>query len=232
MISVVLVTFNRAERLKGSIQDILDQTFQDFEIIICDDASTDSTALVCRDFADRDTRIFYFRQPQNVGMPNNLISGFQMARYPYLAILHDGDRFDNQLLERWYEGIQASSNIGLVFNATGIMNKAQELTKCFMEFEEGIIEGNQLLEKVFFRRWHFDSPVYGEAMIRKDVLNEIGYFDKRFGFYADVDFWMRLLHRYDAYYCRSILIKGRKNNSTTAFCRQYDTHLPTYEQNT
>ena len=48
MVSIVLVTYNRAKRLKLSIQDILNQTFKDFELIICDDCSTDSTESVCR----------------------------------------------------------------------------------------------------------------------------------------------------------------------------------------
>lgn len=206
MISVILVTFNRAERLKDSIQDVLNQSFPAFELIICDDASTDDTESVCRAFAAQDSRILYHRQPKNVGMPHNLKSGIQLSRHQFIAILHDGDRFDKQLLEHWYRGMQTGPNIGFVFNAMGTVDANMKLASYFMEFEEGIISGRRLLEQVFFRRWHFDSPVYGEAMVRKSALENAGNPDARFGFYADVDLWMRLLHQYDAYYCKNILI--------------------------
>ena len=97
MVSIVLVTYNRAARLRLSIQDILDQTFKDFELIICDDCSTDSTESVCRQFEQRDPRIRYFRHPQNMKMPGNCNFGIEQAKFDYVAILHDGDRFKPEL---------------------------------------------------------------------------------------------------------------------------------------
>ena len=71
MVSIVLVTYNRAKRLRLSIQDILNQTFKDFELIICDDCSTDSTEDVCAEFAKADDRIRYYRHNSNLQMPAN-----------------------------------------------------------------------------------------------------------------------------------------------------------------
>ena len=105
MVSIVLVTYNRASRLKLSIQDLLDQTFQDFELIICDDCSTDSTERVCRDFQRRDNRIRYFRHPENIAMPANCNFGITKCNFEYVAILHDGDRFMPSLIEQWYRAI-------------------------------------------------------------------------------------------------------------------------------
>ena len=59
MISAVLVTYNRAERLRLAIQDILNQSFADFELIICDDCSPDHTKEVCEEFSAKDNRIHY-----------------------------------------------------------------------------------------------------------------------------------------------------------------------------
>jgi hypothetical protein len=64
------------------------------------------------------------------------------------------------------------------------------------------------LKGTFFRRWRFDSPVYGEAMVKKSLLEEHGYMSNEYGFYSDVDLWMDLLHKHDAYYCADTLITG------------------------
>lgn len=208
MVSIVLVTYNRAERLRLSIQDILNQTFRDFELIICDDCSTDDTESVCREFLVRDQRIKYYRHSSNLQMPANGNFGIRKAVYPYIAILHDGDRFRPDLIKQWYAAISQHESVGFVFNSIGTTDENDKLLHFEDEFKEGIIPGDFLLKKIFFRKWYFGSPVYGEAMVRKDLIEKSGYLKKKYGFYADVDLWMELLHTKDAYYCADTLITG------------------------
>ncbi len=212
MVSIVLVTYNRAERLKLSITDILNQTFKDFELIICDDCSTDETENVCREFAAQDNRIRYYRHVSNMRMPGNCNFGIKQAQYPYVAILHDGDRFRADLIEKWYKACSENESVGFVFNTIGIADANEKLLASeifdYTRFKEGVIEGKHLLHEVYFRDWRFASPVYGEVMVKKSLLEEKGFFKKRYGFYADVDFWMEVLQTHDAYFCEEILITG------------------------
>jgi glycosyltransferase involved in cell wall biosynthesis len=208
VVSIVLVTYNRAQRLKLTIQDILNQTFKDFELIICDDCSPDSTAEVCQAFASKDNRVRYFRHDSNMRMPNNLNFGICKANYSYIAILHDGDRFQPDLIEQWYKGITSSESIGFVFNSIGVTDEQENIVFAYDDFKEGIINKDYLLKEVYFRRWQFNSPVYGEAMVKKELVLENGLLKSRYGFYADVDLWMQLLHSHDAYYCADTLITG------------------------
>lgn len=208
MVSIVLVTYNRARRLKLSIQDILDQTFKDFELIICDDCSPDSTESICREFSEKDKRIKYYRHGKNLRMPANLNFGIQKAIYPYVAILHDGDRFKPDLIEQWYKAISTHESVAFVFNSIGTTDANEKLVSASHDFDEGLITKDHLLKKVYFRRWQFNSPVYGEAMVRKKLIEENGFLKKKYGFYADVDLWMQLLHSHDAYYCADTLITG------------------------
>lgn len=208
MVSIVLVTYNRADRLKLSIQDILNQTFRNFELIICDDCSTDATEAICREFVKHDERIKYYRHSSNLRMPANCNFGIQKAIFPYIAILHDGDRFKPDLIEQWYNAISKHDSVGFVFNSIGVTDADENLVFAYRDFEEGLIKKDHLLKSVYFRRWQFNSPVYGEAMVRKKLIEENGYLKKRYGFYADVDFWMQLLHSHDAYYCADTLITG------------------------
>ena len=208
MVSIVLVTYNRAERLKLSIQDILNQTFKDFELIICDDCSTDETEAVCRGFVANDNRIKYHRHASNLQMPANGNFGIQKSIYPYIAILHDGDRFKPDLIEQWYNAISKNEDIGFVFNSIGTTDENDNLVRFEDQFKEGILQGDYLLKNFFFRSWYFGSPVYGEVMVKKKLIEENGYLKKRYGFYADVDLWMEILHSKDAYYCADTLISG------------------------
>jgi glycosyltransferase involved in cell wall biosynthesis len=208
VVSIVLVTYNRVDRLKLSIQDILNQTFKEFELIICDDCSTDSTQEVCEEFALKDNRVKYYRHKSNLKMPANCNFGIQKSIYPYVAILHDGDRFSPALIEQWYKGISENESVGFVFNAIGVTDSNENLVLEFREFSEGLILKDHLLKNVYFRRWQFDSPVYGEVMVKKELIEERGFLKKKYGFYADVDLWMDLLHTHDAYYCSDTLITG------------------------
>jgi len=207
MVSIVLVTYNRASRLRLSIQDILNQSFSDFELIICDDCSPDNTEAVCREFEARDSRIRYFRHAQNMQMPGNLNFGIAQAKFEYIAILHDGDRFRKDLIEQWYNAISMNDNVGIVFNSLGDCDNEDRIVKVHELFEEGVVKGEHLLKSVYFRRKDFSSPIYGEAMVRKSLVQRYGYLRPEYSFYADVDLWMEILHSHDAYYCADVLIK-------------------------
>lgn len=233
MISVVLVTYNRAKRLRLSIQDIIDQTFSEFELIICDDNSYDGTQDICKEFCILDKRIKYYRHESNIGMPGNLNFGIKKATFEYIAILHDGDRFKNTLLQNWYDAISKNETVGLVFNSIGVTDLNDHLQTSFSEFETGVLERRYLLQNIFFRRWYFDSPVYGEVMVRKSLILKNGFFKYKYGFYSDVDMWMTILHDYNAFYYKQTLITGPakifqprlfNDNSLVVFFYMYDMH--------
>ena len=200
MVSIVLVTYNRSERLRLSIQDILDQTFRDFELIICDDCSPDSTQQICQEFAAKDKRIRYYRNSNNLRMPANLNQGIELATYEYVAILHDADRYKPDLIELWHKALVENPNVAFAFYQHTSIDDRGEIVHTYQEPFEGVVQGTYLLRQVFFRRWRFDSPVFGMAMGRKSLFKEAGMFNSAYGFYADVDMWMSLLHKWDAFY--------------------------------
>ncbi len=70
-ISIGLPVYNGENILRRSIDSILSQTFSDFELIISDNASSDSTPIICQDYAKRDKRIRYVRQKKNIGVYRN-----------------------------------------------------------------------------------------------------------------------------------------------------------------
>lgn len=206
-VSVVLVTYNRAAVLERTLQSILDQTFQDFELIICDDSSSDGTAALAADIVKCRPRSTVLAAEENMGMPANLNRGIRKARGHFIANLHDGDIYDVALLERWREALLACPRAGFVFNAYRML-RADGTTR-EIELVDGLAPcaaGHTLIERHFFRRPLLNSPVWGTVMARAEVYRTLGYPDSRFQEYADVDMWLRIAEEYDVAYVAAPLI--------------------------
>src|SRR5688572_23500515 len=97
-VSVVIPAYNRAARIADSIKSVLAQTFQDFEIIVVDDGSTDGTAEAASTFGD--PRIRVVRHSLNRGGSAARNSGIQSAAAPYVAFLDSDDEWYPIKLER------------------------------------------------------------------------------------------------------------------------------------
>jgi glycosyltransferase involved in cell wall biosynthesis len=82
-VSIGLAVFNGENYLVQSIQSILDQTFDDYELIISDNCSTDRTEQICREFSSKSDKITYYRQPWNMGAAANFEFVFQKSRGKY-----------------------------------------------------------------------------------------------------------------------------------------------------
>src|SRR5262245_20774625 len=92
-VSVCLLTYKRAHVLPQTLESLLAQQHGDFELIINDDRSPDDTEQVCREFARRDSRIRYFRNPQNMRYANNQNCVILRASCEHVAIVHDSDLY-------------------------------------------------------------------------------------------------------------------------------------------
>lgn len=205
-VSVIVVTYNRASLLRRTLLSMSCQSLREFELIIADDCSNDETEKLCKDFCQADPRMRYVRRAQNLGMPLNLQLAIQEATGDYLAILHDDDIYAPDLLLKWQSALDAYPNAAFVFNAYCCVDQAGNAKRVFRECLPPVFSGKHLLEKGFFRRWRFTSPVWGCAMVRRSALERVGSLDARFGFYADVDLWMRLADCYYVAYISEPLI--------------------------
>jgi glycosyltransferase involved in cell wall biosynthesis len=205
--SIVFVTYNRADSLDGTLHDLAGQSHRVLEILVCDDASTDRTPDICAAWAQRDSRFRYVRRQRNQGMPENLNNGLREARGEYVAILHDGNRYDEQLIERWREGLRSEPRAAFAFSAIAVVDSQGALLDTYREPLKGVVAGRSLLRERFLGSWRFASPVFGTAMVRRSVVEEAGYLNPRYGFYADVDLWMTLLHHWDAFYVADPLVR-------------------------
>jgi glycosyltransferase involved in cell wall biosynthesis len=119
-VSVCVPTLNRARYLSVTISSVLDQTFQDYELIVCDNGSTDETPHVVRAF--RDARIRYLRSPDTVGMGANWRRALEAARGRYCGILADDDSWAPSLLEALITPLEEDARVDVAFCDHWIMD--------------------------------------------------------------------------------------------------------------
>jgi glycosyltransferase involved in cell wall biosynthesis len=199
-ISIVVVTYNRAALLASTVESLLKQTLTGFELIIADDASSDGTQQLCEQWAARDSRIIYQRRTHNVRMPQNLNLAILSSSGDYVAILHDDDVYREDLLEKWASCLDEHEGAAFVFNAYRGLDRNGATRRVYREPLPRCSPGSSLLENIFFKRWRFDSPVWGTVMIRRSAFDHVGPYDARFGFWSDVDMYMRLAEYFDVCY--------------------------------
>lgn len=99
-VTIGLPVYNGEDYLSDAIESHLDQTFEDFALFIVDNASTDATREISREFACQDQRVQYFRNEQNIGLAANFNKALRKARSPYFTWAAHDDRYAPEFLER------------------------------------------------------------------------------------------------------------------------------------
>ena len=204
-VTVVLVTYNRAAVLPRTIESLLSQTYGDFRLIVSDDCSQDETSDVVSVYVDRDERVRYRRNEVNLGIAGNLNATLADVSSPLVAITHDGDIYEPELLQEWIDALAGCPRAAFVFNHYREINAAGETVTTHVADVPACMAGHFLIEQRFFRQ-RFGSPVWGTVMVRRAALVAEGGFSERFGPWTDVDMWLRLAESHDVAYVPKPLI--------------------------
>ncbi len=121
-VSIGLPVYNGADYVAEAIESILNQSFQDFELLIQDNASTDATEDICLAYAARDRRVSYVRNPGNVGAAGNYNLVFERARGRYFKWAAHDDVCAPDFLERCVEALDRDPAVVLCCGQTVLIN--------------------------------------------------------------------------------------------------------------
>lgn len=190
------------------------QTERDWELIVCDDGSSDRTPEIMASYQMRDPRIRYIRHEQHVGKSNNMRSGFEAATGEYFIKFDDDDRLTPEFLEQTSAVLAIHPEIDFVGTDHWVIdpdnqrrldwtdNNTQKWGRS--ELPEGTIEN--LLEVLFVKQ----SLQIGATLFRRDVLVEAGYMRANIQNCEDNDLLVRLAQvGKQAYYLPERLMEYR-----------------------
>jgi len=184
-ISVIMSVYNGEAHLTNSIASILNQTFTDFEFIIVDDCSTDSSSEIIRSF--KDDRIRVINNETNMGLTKSLNCALKVAHARYI-VRQDADdislpdRFEKQL--RYME---KHPEIALVGTSIFVIDDDGEI------IEKRIAAPNPGKTLLKGNRFY-----HGSVMIKREVLDEIGCYNELFKYSQDYELWLRVSKRHKA----------------------------------
>jgi glycosyltransferase involved in cell wall biosynthesis len=128
-LSIGLAVYNGEDFLAESLDSLLGQTYEDFELIISDNASTDGTADICRGYAKQDSRIRYVRQPHNLGCAPNHNVLVQYARGELFKWVSHDDLYGRELIERAIEALDEYPQVVLANCWTAMIDSSRTVTK-------------------------------------------------------------------------------------------------------
>ncbi|HLF70914.1 MAG TPA: glycosyltransferase family 2 protein [Dehalococcoidia bacterium] len=174
-VSIGLPVYNGERYLAETIESVLRQTFLSFELIICDNASTDGTRAIVERFAGRDGRVRYYRNEENLGAPRNYNRCFALARGKYFKWIAADDLIDPDYLDYTVEALDATPSAVLAYTrGVGIDEEGRLLkrSKHPVPLHE---QGSALSRFVRFReRSGFSAwpMLYIFGLMRSDVLRQ------------------------------------------------------------
>ena len=181
LVSVLLSTYNSESTIEESLISLLNQTYKNLEILIADDGSTDNTEEICKKFQLNDERILLFSNKKNIGLTKSLNSLAQKASGSLIA-RQDAD--DVSLPERIEKQIQFMNKKRLDAVTTRSLVKQNNKKRPGISF--------YIPDKLLINR---KNPfIHGTLIIKKNVFQEIGYYDERFYFAQDYKLFYDLLN--------------------------------------
>jgi glycosyltransferase involved in cell wall biosynthesis len=187
-VSVIIPTHNRAHFLRGAIFSILNQTFQDVEIIVVDDASTDNTSEVVAAFNDE--RIRFLRHDTNKGGSAARNTGILASTCDYIAFLDDDDEWLPDKLRKQMEILRASPpEVGVVYTGCVDVNRTT-----------GKVNGQQIPTKRgnLSKKLLVANCVGGASsvLLKRKCLQKVGLFDESLPCSQDYDLWIRISNEF------------------------------------
>lgn len=205
LVSVVMPVHNGERFLREAIESVLNQTYKNFEFLIIENCSTDSSVEIIKSYNDERIRLII---EDNCGIPNGYNRGFKEAKGKYV-IIHDQDdiSFPNRIEAQLSYIIE--KKLDLCGSSFLIINDKNEKVK----YVHPPITKKEIFNKILF---DFSAVFNPSLILKKVVLEELNYFDVNLQVGSDYDFLLRSLENYKLGNNPKILLKYRVHKSSTS----------------
>jgi glycosyltransferase involved in cell wall biosynthesis len=199
-VSVIIPVYDGSEHLAECLESVLNQTWHDYEVIVVDDGSTDSSLSICQRYPG--VRII---QQENRGQSAARNRGVREAKGEYIAFLDQDDRWYPERLATQIPILKRNDKYGMVYSNVDRIDEKGNMV------ERNFLDGVSLQPKRTIMDClaadMFILP--GSVLIRKSIFDELGGFDERLSGYEDDDLFLRTFQRSRIFYIRDALIQWR-----------------------
>lgn len=215
-ISIITASYNYAQYIEEAIDSVINQSYQDWELIIVDDGSSDNSAEIIKSYCAKDSRIKLFQHDKgaNKGLKETLLLGLEKATGKWIAFLESDDFFEPDNLTEKVKIIERHGNLGLVFNKVRFLSEFKKKEqKRFEKVQE------KLSKKDFPRNMFYDFYInnmiltFSCVMVRRDALNP-SFFETPVDKLLDWWLWIHLAYENEFYYIEKELTSWRLHDKS------------------
>lgn len=187
LVSVIIPTYNNADLIKETIDSVLGQTFRDFEIIVVNDGSSDNTVDVLKPYIDTDKIKYIYQDNSGPTLARN--RAIDRSRGKYIAFLDNDDLFMPTKLEQQVNFLNENDDYAMVYADAYEFSRDKVINKSKLATNDRNTMSGMIFEHLINGCFIFMSTV----LVRRSVLDEVGYFDPNVGFSCnDWDMWLRI----------------------------------------
>lgn len=188
VISVLMTVFNAETYLASSIESIQRQTFQDWEFIIVDDASTDHSLAIAESYAQKDLRIKIICNAVNKGQTCCLNQGLALARGAWIARQDADDLSRPERFEKQWQRIRQEPSLALLGTSGVLINHSGKVI--------GLLDVPLTQELITWSVAIKNPFLHTSVMFRTEVVRSLGGYDEHYQIAQDYDLWTRMIRQH------------------------------------
>ncbi len=211
-VTVCMPNYNYGHFIGQSIQSVLDQDFNDFELIIVDDCSTDNSDEVIRSFSDN--RIKYHHNKTNIGRLKNINKCLQLSQGEYITILPSDGLYTPSSLIKRKEILDSNPSIGFVFSAGTIIDEAGKFIRDAVPFADNWVREGEDVFRTLVLGNHILTLT---CMVRKKCFDHLGLLNEEIKATGsrDWELWLRISLFYDIAYINHVTSLERMHDKNS-----------------
>lgn len=216
LVSVLLVTYNRANYIRQTIESVLNQTYKNIQLIIVDDGSVDESHRVIESI--KDDRIEYYELKENRHICYATNYGFEKVKGQYLARIDSDDVWYPNKLEEQLKFMETHKNCDVCFTGVHFIDKdGNDITEkeqlLYQLFQIKFSSQEAALRHFFFEGNCLSHP---SVFMKTEVMRKTGEFNPSYVQLHDFDYWVRIAKHHPIYVMDKCLVKMRRFESGDA----------------
>ncbi|NAS10975.1 glycosyltransferase family 2 protein [Poritiphilus flavus] len=214
LITVYITNYNYERYIEQAIQSVLNQSFQDFELLIIDDGSTDDSKTIIESYSDHPKIQVIYQKNKGLNITNNI--ALKLSKGKYIMRLDADDYLDTEALKKMVDYLEADPELGMVFPDYYIVDSGNNIVS--------EIKRHDFKKEVTI----YDQPAHGACtMIRVKAMKAVGGYDESYTCQDGYELWIKFISKFKVASINETLFSYRRhnNNLTNNELRILDTRL-------
>ena len=209
-LSVCIPSYNQARFIRAALDSILEQKYEDFELLVIDDCSTDGTREIVAGYAARDARIRLVANSVNKGMVSNWNTCLKEARGEYLKFVFGDDLLVSpEALGSMVAILDADASVSLVASSRRVIDaEGLQTGDVAPQFQEGALTGTAVISTCLIAQRNLVGEPSAVLFRKRQAFRG---FDPRYRQYVDLEMWFHLLEQGNLRYFREPLVAFRRH---------------------